>query len=363
MTHDSARGGRCLLRIDLDDMEAAGDRQRTGNRALYKRYSLCWHRPCRANSRHIALFSIGHIFMRFDVITLFPELITPYLQHGVTRRAFISGAVQVRLWQLRDFSEGNYRRVDDRPFGGGPGMVMQAEPLWRCLQAVLADRALSHPYIQPTVADAATGSCADSPGAAPDDSAAHSLVADTPCLETACNATSQREPKAALLSPVPVVLFSPAGQTLCHTNVEQWAQGQGAILICGRYEGIDQRLIDAAVTHQISLGDFVLSGGEIAAVAMLDAIARLQPGVLHTEASYVQDSFNPALGGLLDCPHYTRPEVWRGHSVPDVLLGGNHAAIAQWRQSQSLAITRQQRPDLLADSMTNSVPGLRDGLR
>ena len=118
-------------------------------------------------------------------------------------------------------------------------------------------------------------------------------------------------------------------------------------MLCGRYEGIDQRLIDSLVTHQISLGDFVLSGGEIPAMALLDAVARLQPGVLQDADSHAQDSFNPAVGGLLDCPHYTRPEVWQGQRVPDVLLSGNHAAIAQWRHAQSLHITRQNRPDLL----------------
>ncbi len=228
--------------------------------------------------------------MRFDIITLFPELIQPFLESGVTRRAYSSGQVSVHLWQLRDFAEGNYRRVDDRPFGGGPGMVMQAEPLERCLQAIQDSRGQD--------------------GA-------------------------------------PVVLFSPIGKTLKHSDVEHWAQGQGAVLLCGRYEGVDQRFVDKYVTHFISLGDFVLSGGEIAAITLLDAVTRLQPGVLHDEASHIQDSFNPALEGLLDCPHYTRPEVWQGMAVPEVLLSGNHAAIAQWRKQESLRVTREFRPDLL----------------
>lgn len=249
--------------------------------------------------------------MRFDIITLFPELIAPYLQAGVTRRAYASGQVDVRLWQLRDYAEGNYRRVDDRPFGGGPGMVMMAEPLACCLESIRRDRG-----------------------------------------ETA----GQH---------VPVILFSPAGEPLRHAAVERWAATQGAVLVCGRYEGIDQRFIDRHVTHQISLGDFVLSGGEIAAVALLDAVARLQPGVLQDEASHVQDSFNPALDGLLDCPHYTRPENWQGQAVPPVLLGGNHAAIARWRREQSVRITAGNRPELLEAARRNGLlaPQELDGLR
>jgi tRNA (guanine37-N1)-methyltransferase len=227
--------------------------------------------------------------MRFDVLTLFPELFTPFFASGVTRRAYESKQVEVVLWNPRDYAEGNYRRVDDRPFGGGPGMVMMAEPLSACLDAALAAR-----------------------GASP-----------------------------------PVVLFSPIGETLRHEAVENWSVGEGAVLVCGRYEGLDQRFIDSRVTHQISLGDFVLSGGEIAAMALLDAVARLQPGVLGDEASHVQDSFNPALDGLLDCPHYTRPEQWQGEGVPPVLMSGHHVQIERWRRDQRLVITRDKRPDLI----------------
>ena len=228
--------------------------------------------------------------MRFDVVTLFPELFAPFLISGVTRRAFESGLVQVKLWNPRDFADGNYRRVDDRPFGGGPGMVMLAEPLALCLAAIRADRASI------------------------DDS---------------------------------VVLFSPVGEALNHAAVERWSTSNGAVLICGRYEGIDQRFIDTHVTHQISLGDFVLSGGEIAAMALLDATARLQPGVLNDEGSHQFDSFNPALHGLLDCPHYTRPEDWQGQSAPAVLTSGNHAHIERWRRDQRLSLTQQKRPELV----------------
>ncbi|MDI9335089.1 MAG: tRNA (guanosine(37)-N1)-methyltransferase TrmD [Cytophagales bacterium] len=236
--------------------------------------------------------------MRIDIITLFPELIEPFLNVGITRRAFESKQIDVRLWQLRDYADGNYKRVDDRPFGGGPGMVMLAEPLSICLAAIGRDRHASP--------------------------------------NTTC----------------PVVLFSPIGQTMSQSVVTAWLDpngefGAGAILVCGRYEGLDQRFIDEHITHQLSLGDFVLSGGEIAAVALLDALARLQPGVLTDAQSHIQDSFNPAINGLLDCPHYTRPEVWRGIGVPEVLLSGNHAKIEAWRQAERLALTANLRPDLL----------------
>jgi tRNA (guanine37-N1)-methyltransferase len=228
--------------------------------------------------------------MRFDVVTLFPELFAPFLESGVTRRAYESKQVDVRLWNLRDHAEGNYRRVDDRPFGGGPGMVMMAGPLARCLAAIRAERA-----------DAA-----------------------------------------------PVVLFSPVGGRLDHAGVERWSASQGAVLVCGRYEGVDQRFIDAHVDVQVSLGDFVLSGGEIAAMALLDAVARLQPGVLNDEGSHQFDSFNPALDGLLDCPHYTRPEDWEGRPAPAELLSGHHAQIERWRRDRRLEITARHRPDLIA---------------
>ncbi|MGZ5195512.1 MAG: tRNA (guanosine(37)-N1)-methyltransferase TrmD [Ramlibacter sp.] len=235
--------------------------------------------------------------MRFDVITLFPELFAPFLAAGVTRRAYESKQVDVRPWNPRDFAEGNYRRVDDRPFGGGPGMVMMAEPLAKCLAAIRAD------------AGPSTGS-----------------------------GRTER----------PVVLFSPVGERLDHGGVARWSASQGAVLLCGRYEGVDQRFIDHHVDVQISLGDFVLSGGEIAAMALLDAVARLQPGVLGDEDSHQFDSFNPALDGLLDCPHYTRPEEWDGARAPAELLSGHHAQIERWRRDRRLEITAKHRPDLIA---------------
>ena len=230
--------------------------------------------------------------MRFDVITLFPELFAAHLVHGVTRRAFESGQVDVRLWPLRDHADGAYRRVDDRPFGGGPGMVLLAEPIERALAAVRAARA-------------------EAPAA-------------------------------------PLVHFSPTGRRIDQSVVREFAAGPGAVLLCGRYEGVDQRVIDRHVDVELSLGDFVLSGGELPALALLDAVARLQDGVLGDAQSHEQDSFSE---GLLDCPHYSRPEQLAGdptRAVPPVLLSGHHADIARWRRERSLELTARRRPDLIA---------------
>ena len=231
--------------------------------------------------------------MRFDVITLFPELFAPHLALGVTRRAFESGQVDVHLWPLRDHGEGNYKRVDDRPFGGGPGMVLLAEPLERALATALADRG----------------------GPAPQ-----------------------------------VIHFTPTGSRLDQDRVREIAAGSGAVLLCGRYEGIDQRFLDRHVTQELSLGDFVLSGGELPALALLDAVARLQAGVLGDAQSHQQDSFGS--DGLLDCPHYSRPETLPadhgGAAVPALLLSGHHAEIERWRRERSLELTARRRPGLIA---------------
>lgn len=228
--------------------------------------------------------------MRFDVITLFPELFAPHLTQGITRRAFESGRVDVKLWPLRDHADNAYRRVDDRPYGGGPGMVLLAEPLQRALDAVRAARG----------------------------------------------------------GRAPVIHFTPTGQRLDQTVVQRFAQGDGAVLLCGRYEGIDQRFLDRHVDVELSLGDFVLSGGELPALALLDAVARLQDGVLGDAQSHQQDSFSD---GLLDCPHYSRPEMLETPEgpvpVPAVLMSGHHADIARWRREQSLALTARRRPDLI----------------
>ncbi len=230
--------------------------------------------------------------MRFDAITLFPEWFEPLRRHGVTRRAFEQGLIELRAWQLRDFADDAYRRVDDRPYGGGPGMVMLAEPLLRALAAVRAAR-----------------------GAAP------------------------------------VIGFSPGGRRLDQALVHELAAGGGAVLLCGRYEGVDQRVIEREVTLELSIGDYVLSGGELPALVLLDAVARLQPGVL-SAGSAEQDSF---ADGLLEGPHYSRPERLAdarggdpGAQVPPVLLSGDHAAIARWRREQALARTARCRPELIA---------------
>jgi tRNA (guanine37-N1)-methyltransferase len=231
--------------------------------------------------------------VRFDVITLFPTIFDPFLEQGVARRAFGSDLISVKLWNLRDFAQGNYKRVDDRPYGGGAGMVMMAEPLLKCMNAIREERAQSR-------------------------------------------------------AECPLIFFTPIGQTMTHELMNSWSSEQGAILLCGRYEGVDQRFIDLHVDQMLSLGDFVLSGGEIPAMAFLDGIARLQPGVLNTQESHELDSFNERLGGLLDCPHYTRPEVWEGLSVPSELMSGHHERIELWRKQQSELITAKYRPDILS---------------
>jgi len=228
--------------------------------------------------------------MQFDVITLFPEMFVAITQSGVTRRAFEQKKCQVQMWNPRDFTQDKHRTVDDRPYGGGPGMVMLAKPLQAAIQAAKARQ-------------------------------------------------------AAIGKPVPKVIYlSPQGRRLTHQRVMQMAELSGMILLCGRYEAVDQRLLDSCVDEEISLGDFVLSGGELPAMALMDAVIRQIPGVLHDDASAVQDSF---VNGLLDCPHYTRPEIFENQPVPSVLLGGNHAEIEKWRRQRALEASVQKRPDLI----------------
>lgn len=229
--------------------------------------------------------------MRFDILTLFPELVAPFLAQGVTRRAYASGQVQVQCWNPRDYAEDNYRRVDDRCYGGGPGMVMLVEPLERTLAAAQAARTAAGPVIH----------------------------------------------------------FSPAGRRIDQALVQDLAASEGAVLVCGRYEGIDQRFIDRHVDLELSLGDFVLSGGELPSLALLDAVTRLQPGVLGDAASHEQDSFSD---GLLDCPHYSRPEQLGDDAVPAVLLSGHHEQIRAWRRERSLWLSFTRRPDLIAAART-----------
>ena len=228
--------------------------------------------------------------MQFDVVTLFPEMFAAITQSGITRRAFEKGKCGLRLWNPRDFTSDNYRTVDDRPYGGGPGMVMLARP-----------------------------------------------------LESAISAAKARQTEAGLPAPR-VIYLSPQGRALTHERVMQLQTEPGLVLLCGRYEAVDQRLLDRCVDEEISLGDFVLSGGELPAMALMDAVIRQLPGVLNDEVSAVEDSF---VNGLLDCPHYTRPEVYEGMPVPPVLTGGNHAQIEKWRREQALLATSSKRPDLI----------------
>ena len=232
-----------------------------------------------------------------DAITLFPEMFTALTHSGVTRRALEEGRWRLNFWNPRDFTEDNHRTVDDRPYGGGPGMVMLSGPLEMAIGAAKARQA-------------AVGV-----------------------------ATSR------------VVYLSPQGALLTHRRVMRFVEmagEEGLILLCGRYEGIDERLIERCVDEELSIGDFVLSGGEIPAMALLDAIVRQLPGVLNDALSAAEDSF---VVGLLDCPHYTRPEEYEGQRVPDVLLSGHHEQIRRWRLMQALGRTWQRRPDLLDGRM------------
>jgi tRNA (guanine37-N1)-methyltransferase len=227
------------------------------------------------------------VTLRFDVVTLFPEMFAAVTGAGISRRALERGLWRLSVWNPRDWAENAYRTVDDRPFGGGPGMVMMAGPLEKAIAAARAERGGGK-----------------------------------------------------------VIYFSPQGRTLNHRRVCDLAATEGAILLCGRYEGVDERVIGRCVDEEISLGDFVLSGGELAAMALIDACVRQLPGALNDDASAVEESF---VAGLLDCPHYTRPEVYEGMVVPDVLLSGHHEKIRRWRLKMSLARTRERRPELFAD--------------
>jgi tRNA (guanine37-N1)-methyltransferase len=223
--------------------------------------------------------------MQFDVITLFPEMFRALTDWGITSRAAKQQRYALRTWNPRDFTVDNYRTIDDRPYGGGPGMVMLAKP-----------------------------------------------------LDDAIDAAAAAQAEAGVAVPH-VVLMSPQGAPLTHEKVMSLSQRPGLVLLCGRYEAIDQRLIERRVDEEI-----VLSGGELPAMALIDAVVRHLPGVLGDAQSAVQDSF---VNGLLDCPHYTRPEEYEGVRVPDILLGGHHAEIEKWRRQQALANTARKRPDLI----------------
>ena len=229
----------------------------------------------------------------FDVVTIFPEMLEAVARHGITRRALEDGLFGLKTWDPRDFTTDAYRRVDDRPYGGGPGMVMMAEPLQAAIRAARA-----------------------------------------------------RQREAGVERPK-VLLMSPQGERLTDALVGELAREQGLVVIAGRYEGVDERLVRMYVDREVSIGDYVTSGGELPAMVMMDCIVRRLPGSLNDAESASQDSFS---AGLLDWPHYTRPEEWGGERVPEILLSGNHAAIARWRRKQALGRTWERRPELVDET-------------
>jgi len=230
--------------------------------------------------------------MRFDVLTLFPDMFASYLKESILGRAIERGLVEVALLNIRDFAKGSHRTVDDRPYGGGEGMVMKAGPIFRALQSVerLEDRG-------------------------------------------------------------PVVLFSPQGRTFTQNMAWDMAEYQQMILVCGRYEGVDERVRSTCIDMEISIGDYVLNGGELAAMVVIEAVSRLIPDVLGGERSNREDTFE---NGLLEYPHYTRPQVFRDLEVPPVLLSGDHEKIRVWRKMQSLKRTRERRADLLHNAQLSA---------
>ena len=235
--------------------------------------------------------------MRFDVLTLFPEMFSGYLEQSLLGKAIERGCLDVHVHNMRNWSTDPHHKVDDRPYGGGPGMVLQVGPVVECVEAV-------------------------------------SQLAD---------------------EPVQVVLLTPQGKPLNQVVVEELSEVPRLILICGRYEGFDQRIIDILQPTELSIGDYILNGGEVAAMVLVDAVMRLIPGVLGDESSNVDDSFSSG-NRLLEFPQYTRPREYRGHGVPEVLLSGDHGAIADWRSKQKVDRTRQRRSDLLSNEQAESDP-------
>jgi tRNA (guanine37-N1)-methyltransferase len=223
--------------------------------------------------------------LRFGVVTIFPEMFDALLDYGISGRVFREGLASIDWWNPRDFTSDRHRTVDDRPYGGGPGMLLMAPPLCAAIRAA----------------------------------------------------------KAALGEGTRAIYLSPQGAVLTQARVEEFAAGGPLLLVAGRYEGIDERVIESEIDEEISLGDYVLSGGELAAMVLLDAVVRQLPGALGHAQSAAQDSFSD---GLLDCPHYTRPEEFEGRRVPEVLLSGDHERIRRWRREQATRRTRERRPDL-----------------
>jgi tRNA (guanine37-N1)-methyltransferase len=263
--------------------------------------------------------------MKFDVVTIFPEFFAGPLHYGIVRRARESGVIDIRVHDLRQFTHDRHKTVDDRPFGGGEGMVLKPEPIFRAVETILSD---APPY----------------------------------------NAGDARNQSGTA-----IVLLSAAGKIFAQETAQRFAGLERMVLLCGRYEGVDERVAEYLATDEISIGDFVLSGGELPAAMVIDAVTRLLPGALGNEASAVHESFSPSqklapddertpiqegknqivedasrASTLLDCPHYTRPADFRGWAVPEVLLSGNHEEIRRWRQRLALEKTRRNRPDLLS---------------
>ena len=229
----------------------------------------------------------------FDVVTIFPEMFDAVADYGITRRALDAKLFELKTWDPRSFTADSYRRIDDRPYGGGPGMVMLPEPLEACIESAKARQ------------------------------------------------------RAAGVDRPKVVLMSPQGERLGDELVKELASEAGLVVVAGRYEGIDERLVRRSVDREVSIGDYVTSGGELPAMVMIDCIVRRLPGSLNRAESASQDSFS---AGLLDWPHYTRPEKWKDARVPEVLLSGNHAAIARWRRKQALGRTSERRPELVDEA-------------
>lgn len=236
--------------------------------------------------------------MRFDVLTIFPGYFESVFEYGIVRRALVAGLVDIKVQDLRSWTTDKHRMVDDRPFGGGDGMVLKPEPIYAAVED----------------------------------------------LTGAATAEAVRQ----LARPTRIVLLSPQGRVLSQAVAAELVQQcEHLVLLCGRYEGVDERVVEGLVTDEISIGDYVLSGGEAAAVVVIDAVVRLLPGALGSETSAAHDSFSH---GLLDCPHYTRPPEFRGRQVPPVLLGGHHAEVQRWRRREALRQTWRKRPELLTQA-------------
>jgi tRNA (guanine37-N1)-methyltransferase len=259
--------------------------------------------------------------MRFDLVTIFPEFFAGPLQHGIVRRAQETGLISVNVQDLREFTKDRHRTVDDRPFGGGEGMVLKPEPLFQAVEALLG----------------------------------HS-VGDAVSSRSSGGSSGPRDPATA------IVLMSAAGKLFRQETARSYAKLSRVIFICGRYEGVDERVAEHLATEEVSVGDFVLSGGELPALMILDAVTRLLPGALGNEDSAVNESFSEMsvaeveansasrVKALLDFPHYTRPAEFRGWSVPEVLIGGNHAEVAKWRRAAAVEKTRRNRPELIGQA-------------